>query len=89
MAKLRRFSKKDYAHIVDEPSKVIHGLITVLKSKYGINVYNDPAWKGSEQWGIILTDMKLNTKDLEEVSEMFNKDEDFGIGNGNRTSGPQ
>ena len=66
-----KFNKKDFHQGIGHPSSSFDDLVEIVK-KFGIYVYDDPTWEGNSDYGFIVSKIKLNKKELNEVSELLN-----------------
>ena len=66
-----KFNEKDFHQGIGHPSSSFDDLVEIVK-KFGIYVYDDPSWEGNCDYGFIVSKVKLNKKELKEVSAMLN-----------------
>jgi len=64
--------KKDFQWRIGHPSSSFEMLANAIR-RYGIHVYSDPAWDGSD-YAFIISPRKLSKKEVKAVSRLFNKE---------------
>lgn len=68
---MKKLKRKDFVWKVGHPSESFDLLESAIK-KFGIYVYDDPAWGVNSDYAFIVSERKLSKDEIEKVSRMLN-----------------
>jgi hypothetical protein len=66
-------NKDTHQILTSNPHNLIDKLIKFINKNTDYNVYNDPCWDDSSEYGLIITKSKLSKKELNKISKDINE----------------